>query len=121
MLVHEKIKDFYKGFNPNAHPMSIMCGVVGALSSFFHDTLDIKDAKQREMSAIKLIAKFPTLAAISFRTSKGLPIVQPDRKKSYTENFLYMMFADPIDEDFKVPQVMVEALDKILILHADHE
>ena len=72
--------------------------------------------------AIKLIAKMPTLAAISYRTSKGLPIVRPQRKRSYTENFLYMMFADPLDSaDFKVPEVMVEALDKILILHADHE
>jgi citrate synthase len=80
MLVHEKLKDFFKGFDSNsqsmqAHPMSIMCGVVGALSSFFHDTLDIKNPKQREITAIKLIAKFPTLAAISFRTSKGLPLV----------------------------------------------
>ena len=74
MLVHEKIKDFYKGFNPNAHPMAIMCGVVGALSSFFNET-DISDSKQRELAAIKLIAKFPTLAAIAFRTSKGLPII----------------------------------------------
>lgn len=132
MLIHEKIKDFYKGFTSNSHPMSIMCGVVGALSSFFHDNLgDIRDPKSREMSAILLIAKFPTLAAISFRTSKGLPIVQPDKKKSYTENFLHMMFADPMDPDFKVslinfnclqiPQIMVDALDKILILHADHE
>ena len=80
MLVHEKLKDFFKGFDSNslsmqAHPMSIMCGVVGALSSFFHDTLDIKNPQQREITAIKLIAKFPTLAAISFRTSKGLPLV----------------------------------------------
>lgn len=121
MLVHEKIKDFYKGFEPNSHPMSIMCGVIGALSSFFHDNLDIKDPKSREIAAIKLIAKFPTLAAISFRTSKGLPIVYPNKKMGYTENFLHMLFADPSDEDFRVPKVMVEALDKILILHADHE
>jgi len=67
------------------------------------------------------VAKFPTLAAIAFRTSKGLPIVSPDKKRSYTENFLHMMFADPLDKDFEVPSVMVEALDKILILHADHE
>ena len=121
MLVHEKIKDFYKGFESDAHPMAIMCGVVGALSSFFHDTLDIKNPKQREITAIKLIAKFPTLAAISFRTSKGLPLVQPDKKRGYTENFLYMLFADPMDTDFKIPQVMIDALDKIFILHADHE
>ena len=120
MLVHEKIKDFYKGFEANAHPMAIMCGVVGALSSFF-DSLDIKNDRQREITAIKLIAKFPTLAAISYRTSKGLPLVQPDKNKGYTENFLYMLFCDPLDPDFKIPEVMVEALDKILILHADHE
>jgi len=83
--------------------------------------LDIKDPKQRENTAIKLIAKFPTLAAISFRTSKGLPLVQPDKKRGYTENFLYMLFSDPMDPDFTVPPVMIEALDKILILHADHE
>ncbi|CDW85790.1 citrate synthase [Stylonychia lemnae] len=94
MLVHEKIKDFYKGFSPNAHPMSIMCGIVGGLSSFYHEAVDVTDPKQREQYAIKLIAKMPTLAAIAFRTSKGLPII---------------------------PQVMVDALDKILILHADHE
>jgi citrate synthase len=123
MVVHEKIKDFYKGFNLNAHPMSIMCGVVGALSSFYDiDSEDIvSDPMQRERAAIKLIAKMPTLTAIAFRTSKGLPIVYPDRKRSYTENFLYMMFSDPLDPDFRIPPVMVEALDKILILHADHE
>ena len=107
MLVHEKVKDFYKGFSINAHPMSIMCGVVGALSSFYHDNLDVKDPRQREQAAIQLIAKMPTLAAIAFRTSKGLPIVYPDRKRSYTENFLYMMFADPMERDYQVPEVMV--------------
>jgi citrate synthase len=121
MLVHEKIKDFYKGYESNAHPMSIMCGVVGALAQFFTDNMDIKDPKQRENTAIKLIAKFPTLAAISFRTSKGLPIVQPVKGMGYTENFLHMLFSDPMDPTFTVPPVMVEALDKILILHADHE
>ena len=104
MIVHEKVKDFYKGFNLNAHPMSIMCGVVGALSSFYeYDAKDItSDPKLREKAVIKLIAKMPTLTAIAFRTSKGLPIVHPDKKKSYTENFLYMMFSDPIDPDFRV-------------------
>lgn len=121
MLVHEKIKDFFKGFQQDAHPMAIMCGVVGALSSFFNGESDFETEAQKEATAIKLIAKFPTLAAISFRTSKGLPLVQPDKSKGYTENFLYMMFADPMDPDFKVPQVMIDALDKILILHADHE
>jgi len=103
MLVHEKVKDFYKGFSPNAHPMSIMCGIVGGLSSFYHETIDVTDPKTREQYAIKLIAQMPTLAAISFRTSKGLPIVYPDKTKSYTENFLHMMFADPTDPGFKIP------------------
>lgn len=115
MVVHEKIKDFYKGFNLNAHPMSIMCGVVGALSSFYtSDAKDIvKDPKQRELSAIKLIAKMPTLTAIAFRTSKGLPIVYPDIRKSYTENFLYMMFSDPVDPDFKVLINVSDNIDPI--------
>lgn len=77
MVIHEKLLDFYKGFSVNAHPMSIMCSIVGALSSFIHSTLDIKDPLQRELSAIKLIAKMPVLAAIAFRTSAGLPIVYP--------------------------------------------
>lgn len=121
MLVHENLKDFFKGFNPKAHPMSIMCSVLGALSSFYHDSLDIDDPNIREKVAIMLIAKFPTLAAMSFRTSMGLPIVYPRRKLSYVENFLYMMFQDPLDPDAPVDPVMVEALDKILLLHADHE
>ncbi len=103
MLVHEKLMDFYKGFTVNAHPMSIMCSVVGALSSFYHNTLDIKDPVQRELSALKLIAKMPILAAVAFRTSAGLPIVYPNRKLGYVENFLNMMFADPMDPTFKIP------------------
>ena len=99
--------------------MSIMCSVVAGLSSFFHDTLDIKDSMQRELSAIKLIAKMPVLAAISFRTSAGLPVVQPQKNLSYVENFLYMMFADPMDSDFKLPQVFIDVTEKIFILHAD--
>lgn len=121
MLVHEKLKDFFKGFNPKAHPMAIMCSVIGAMSSFIHDGLDIEDPKEREKVAIQLIAKFPTLAAFSFRTSIGLPIVYPRRDVSYTENFLYMMFSDPMDPDAPIEPVMTEALDKILLLHADHE
>ena len=99
--------------------MSIMCSVVAGLSSFLHDTLDIKDSMQRELSAIKLIAKMPVLAAISFRTSAGLPVVQPKKKLGYVENFLYMMFADPMDSDFKLPQVFIDVTEKIFILHAD--
>ena len=119
MLIHQSILDFYKGFAQSAHPMSIMCSIVGAFSSFVHTNLDVKDPKQRELSALKLIAKIPTLAAIAFRTSSGLPIVLPERKMGYTENFLHMMFSDPMDKDFKVPQIFVETMDKILLLHAD--
>ena len=97
MTVHEKILDFYKGFRYDAHPMSIMLSVVAGLSSFIHGSLDITQSKQREISAIRLIAKMPVLAAIAFRTSAGLPVVRPSRKLSYTENFLNMMFADPMD------------------------
>ncbi|CAI2364793.1 unnamed protein product [Moneuplotes crassus] len=121
MLVHEKLKDFFKGFNPKAHPMAIMCSVIGALSSFYHEDLDIEDPKQRERVAIQLIAKFPTLAAFSFRTSMGLPMVYPRRDLSYIENFLHMMFSDPMDTEAVIEPVMTEALDKILLLHADHE
>ena len=105
----------------NSHPMAIMCSVVGALSSFIHNTLDIRDPMQRELSAIKLIAKMPVIAAIAFRTSAGLPIVYPNRKLSYTENFLNMMFSDPMDPDFKVPRIFIEYFEKIFILHADLE
>jgi citrate synthase len=121
MIIHEKLLDFYKGFTVNAHPMAILCSVVGALSSFIHNTLDIKDPVQRELSAIKLIAKMPVIAAISFRTSAGLPIVYPNRKLSYVENFLHMMFADPMDSEFKVPKIFVEYFEKIFILHADND
>lgn len=121
MIVHEKLLDFYKGFTVDAHPMAIMCSVVGALSSFIHNTMDIKDPIQRELSAIKLIAKMPIIAAISFRTSAGLPIVYPNKKLSYTENFLYMMFADPMDPDFEIPKLFVDYFDKIFILHADND
>jgi citrate synthase len=100
MIVHEKLLDFYKGFTVNAHPMAILCSVVGALSSFIHNSLDVHDPVQRELSAIKLIAKMPVIAAISFRTSAGLPIVYPNRKLSYVENFLNMMFSDPMDHEF---------------------
>ena len=121
MIVHQKLLDFYKGFTVNAHPMAILCSVVGALSSFIHNTLDIKDPIQRELSAIKLIAKMPVIAAISFRTSAGLPIVYPDRKLSYIENFLNMMFADPMDKEFKVPKIFVDYFEKLFILHADND
>ena len=121
MIVHEKLLDFYKGFTVNAHPMAILCSVVGALSSFIHNTLDVHDPVQRELSAIKLIAKMPVIAAISFRTSAGLPIVYPNRKLSYIENFLHMMFSDPMDREFLVPKLFIEYFEKMFILHADND
>uniref|UniRef100_A0A7S3IQ05 Citrate synthase n=1 Tax=Strombidium inclinatum TaxID=197538 RepID=A0A7S3IQ05_9SPIT len=121
MHIHQKILDFYKGFQFDAHPMSIMVSVVAGLSSFVHSTLDVNDHLQRELSAIKLIAKMPVLAAIAFRTSAGLPIVPPQKKMGYVENFLYMMFQDPMDSEFEIPPIFVEIMEKIFILHADCE
>lgn len=99
--------------------MSIMISVVAGLSSFIHNTLDIKDPIQRELSAIKLIAKMPVLAAIAFRTSAGLPIVQPKRNLSYVENFLNMMFNDPMDQEFQMPKIFIEITEKLFIMHAE--
>ena len=121
MIVHEKLISFYKGFQSGAHPMAILVGVVGALSSFMSEEVDIEDPVQREVSAIKLIAKMPMITAISFRTAMGLPIIYPRSDLTYTENFLYMMFADPMDKDWQVDKLLADVLDKILILHADHE
>lgn len=100
MMVHEKLISFFSGFYNDAHPMSIMAGVVGALSSFVHGDFDYRDKKNRDIVSIKLIAKMPTLAALAFRTAMGLPIVFPKKKYGYIENFLYMMFSNPMEEDF---------------------
>jgi citrate synthase len=121
MVVHEQLIHFYKGFQTGAHPMAIMVGVVGALSAFMNDGLDVRDPVQREMTAIKMVAKMAMIAAIAYRTAMGLPIVYPKKKLSYTENFLYMMFADPMDPDYQVDEFLANVLDKILVLHADHE
>eukprot|EP00347_Sterkiella_histriomuscorum_P019425 403341672 len=121
MIIHDKLLDFYKGFTVDSHPMAIMCSVVGALSSFFHNTLDIKDPIQRELSAIKIIGKMPVIAAVAFRTSAGLPIVHPNKKLSYVQNFLHMMFSDPMDPEFQVPKLFVDYFEKIFILHADND
>merc|ERR1712154_275094 len=119
-LVHEKLIEFYKGFRYNAHPMAIMCAVVGALSSFYHDEMDINDLDHRLLSAYRIIAKMPTLAAMAYKTSIGQPIVYPKNSLSFAENFLYMMFAIP-SEEYKVNEIKAKALDKFLMLHADHE
>jgi citrate synthase len=121
MCIHSKLIDFYHAFQQGAHPMAIMVGVVGALSAFFHEDMDVHDPAQREAAAVKIVAKFPMIAAVAYRTAYGLPIVYPKKQYSYVENFLYMMFADPMSEEFDVNPLIVEALEKILILHADHE
>lgn len=119
-MVHEQVSFFYRGFRRDAHPMAIMCGVMGALSSFYHDSLDIWDPNQREISAHRLIAKVATLAAMTYKYSQGQPFMYPRNDLSYAENFLYMCFAVPA-EPYKVNPVLANAMDKIFILHADHE
>lgn len=119
-MVHDQLTNFFKGFRRDAHPMAIMVGVVGALSAFYHDALDIRSKKDREISAIRLIAKVPTIVAMCHKYSTGMPFMYPQNKLSYVENFLRMMHATPCDE-YKANPVLVRALDRILILHADHE
>ncbi len=119
-MVHEQLLQFFKGFRRDAHPMAIMVGVVGALSAFYHDSLDIRDPKHREISAIRVLAKLPTIAAASYKYDVGQPFIYPDNSLSYAENFLHMMFATPCEE-YKVSPVIADAMDKIFILHADHE
>ena len=119
-MVHEQINYFYRGFRRDAHPMAVMCGVVGALSAFYHDSLDIWDERQREISAHRLIAKIPTLAAMTLKYNHGQPFMYPRNDLSYAENFLYMCFGLP-PEPYKVNPILADAMDKILILHADHE
>jgi citrate synthase len=119
-MVHEQLKTFFNGFRRDAHPMAIMCGVVGALSAFYHDSLDINDAHHREISAIRLIAKMPTLAAMVYKYSMGQPMMYPRNDLSYSENFLHMMFNTPCDEK-KVNPILAKAMDRIFVLHADHE
>ena len=119
-MVHEQMQQFFRGFRRDAHPMAVLVGSVGALSAFYHDSLDINDAHHREVSAIRLIAKLPTLVAMAYKYSIGQPFVYPRNDLSYTANFMRMMFAVPA-EDYKVNDVMVRAMDRIFILHADHE
>jgi len=119
-MVHEQLMQFFRGFRRDAHPMSIMCGVVGALSAFYHDSTDIDDPKQRMIASHRLIAKMPTIAAMAYKYSIGQPFVYPDNALSYTGNFLNMTFAVPA-EPYVVDPVIERAMDKIFILHADHE
>ena len=119
-MVHDQMNYFYRGFRRDAHPMAVMVGVVGAMAAFYHDSLDIYDPKQREISAHRLIAKLPTLAAMTYKYSIGQPFMYPRNDLSYAENFLYQCFAVPA-EPYKVNPVLAKAMDRILILHADHE
>ncbi len=119
-MVHEQMQFFFRGFRRDAHPMSVLVGTVGALASFYHDSLDINDPHHREVSAIRLIAKMPTLVAMAYKYSIGQPFIYPRNDLSYSANFMRMMFATPA-EDYKINDVLVRALDRILILHADHE
>jgi citrate synthase len=119
-LVHEQISAFYRGFRRDAHPMAIMVGVVGALSSFYHDSLDIHDTAQRQIAALRLIAKMPTLAGMAYKYSIGQPFVYPQSHLSYAENMLNMMFSTPT-APYEINPVWAKAIDRILILHADHE
>ncbi len=119
-MVNEQMQYFFRGFRRDAHPMAVLVASVGALSAFYHDSLDINDAHHREVSAIRLIAKLPTLVAMAYKYSVGQPFIYPRNDLSYTANFMRMMFAVPA-EDYKVNDVMVRAMDRIFTLHADHE
>jgi citrate synthase len=119
-MVHEQLTQFYRGFRRDAHPMAVMCGVVGALSAFYHDSTDITDERQREIASYRLIAKMPTIAAMAYKYSMGQPFVYPQNDLKYADNFLHMMFSVPC-EKYKLNPVLAKAMDKIFILHADHE
>jgi len=119
-MVHQLLYHFFSGFPRDAHPMAVMIGVVGALSAFYHDSLDISDAQHREIAAYRLVAKMPTIAAMCYKHSLGQPFMHPLNHLSYAENFLHMMFAVPCEE-YQLNPVIAKAMDKIFILHADHE
>jgi len=119
-MVHEQISRFFTGFRRDAHPMATMVGVVGALSAFYHDALDINNPEHRTISAFRLIAKLPTITAMAYKYNVGQPFMYPKNDLSYTANFMRMMFGVPTEE-YKSNEVLVRALDRIFILHADHE
>jgi len=119
-MVHDQMTRFFQGFRRDAHPMAVLVGTVGALSAFYHDSLDINNPEHRRVSAMRLIAKLPTMVAMAYKYNMGQPFVYPRNDLSYTANFMQMMFAVPA-EDYKVNDVLVRALDRIFILHADHE
>jgi citrate synthase len=119
-MVHEQLTRFYSGFRRDAHPMAVLCGVVGALSAFYHDSINIHDARSREISAFRLIAKLPTLTAMAYKYNTGQPFMYPKNALPYVDNFLYMMFGTPCEE-YRPNPVLSRAMERILILHADHE
>ena len=119
-MVHEQMQFFLRGFRRDAHPMSVLTGLVGAMAAFYHDEIDYSDPLAREIAQIRLIAKMPTLVAMSYKYSVGQPFIYPDNSLSYTANFMRMMFATPCEE-YKINPVLVRALDRIFILHAEHE
>ncbi len=119
-IVHDQLMKFFNGFRRDAHPMAVMVGVVGALSAFYHDSLDINNPEHRDLAATRLLGKVPTIAAMAYKYHNGYPFMYPKNKFSYVENFLYMMFATPA-EDYVPNPVLVNALERIFILHADHE
>jgi len=119
-LLHDQITSFFKGFRRDAHPMAIMVGVVGALSAFYHEALDIRSKEDRDLCAVRIIAKIPTIAAMSHKYSIGLPFMYPCNELNYVENFMRMMLGNPCEE-YRPNPVLVRALDRILILHADHD
>lgn len=119
-MVHEQIRSFFNGFRRDAHPMAVMVGVVGALSAFYHDSLDINNPMHRNIAALRLIAKMPTIAAMCYKYSIGQPFMYPQNKLGYADNFLHMMFGVPSENATPNP-ILARALDRIFILHADHE
>ncbi len=119
-MLHEQLRHFFNGFRRDAHPMAVICGVVGALSAFYHDSLDINDPAHRDLSALRLIAKMPTIAAWTYKYTQGMPFIYPRNDLGYSENFLHMMFAMP-SESYQVSPILARAMDRIFILHADHE
>jgi citrate synthase len=119
-MLHEQISRFFTGFRRDAHPMAVLCGVVGALSAFYHDSLDINDSHQRMVASYRLVAKMPTIAAMAYKYSVGQPFVYPRNNLSFPANFLHMLFSVPCEE-YKVNPVVEKAMDRLLILHADHE
>ena len=119
-MLHEQMKTFFNGFRRDAHPMAVLCGVVGALSAFYHDSLDINNPEHRRISAFRLIAKIPTITAWAYKYTIGQPFVYPRNDLSYAENFLYMFHSVPAEE-YKVNPVLARAMERIFILHADHE